>query len=84
MIPYDGFGIGPTMHWYYHIRNISQEVGEFCECWHASLPSYTMSTDEGVKFKISCIVKTALCRSEFPKTEDRLLQKYNEMYGIKV
>lgn len=84
MIPYDGIGFGPTMHWYYFIKTFSQEKGEFCECWDKTSPCYTMSTETGVRFKVTCVAKTSLCRDEFPKTEAALLEKYNEMYGIKV
>lgn len=84
MLPYDGMGFGPTMHWYYFIRNLSKELDEYCECWEKTTPCYTMSTEKGVQFKVSCAAKTAICRLEFPKTEAALLEKYNEMYGIKV
>ncbi len=91
MQPYDGSGYGISMYWRKTMKDIANESGEACPCWHIEEPLIKFNAPElnqdcaDVKeFKISvqCSLKTQDCKSNFQATEIELVKRFKIFYKV--
>lgn len=80
MIPYDGYGYGRSYYWTYSVMDAAKNNSELCECWSKQPPNIDFNISNGMKIRISCVVKDPLCRKEFLRTEREIQEKFENFY----
>ncbi len=81
MQPYDGSGYGSSTYWTWQMQSIAKHNGEICQCWENAMPKLSF-IPEPFALRISCAVKTSLCKDSFPETEKDLKKIFDNLYKV--
>lgn len=91
MTPYDGSGYGISIYWRKQMKDIANESGEQCPCWHNTeplikfvAPSSPKECTDVREFTISvqCPQKTDECKAAFQTTEAELIKRFKNFYKV--
>lgn len=91
MQPYDGSGYGISMYWRSKMKDIANESGEACPCWHNEEPlikfiapevSQDCTDVKDFKISVQCSHKTNICKTEFKTTEIELVKRFKTFYKV--
>lgn len=87
----NGSGYGIAMYWRNTMKDLANDSGEVCPCWHNDeplikfiAPKLPHDCTEINQFKISvqCKSKTEECKSSFPETEIELMKTIKTFYKV--
>jgi len=79
MIPFDGDGYGRSDYWSYFATLKAREIGE--ACGHEDL-STVFQSNVYFPYYLDTRVRCNFCGERYPRTEKKVLEQYNKIYGI--
>lgn len=82
MQPYDGYGYGKSTYWSWKSMSVAERNGEYCSCWHKNTPDVEIFPQDGLTIRIKCVMKDALCRKNFPMTENEIKRQFEQFYKV--